>query len=76
MDRHGKPDRSQIASMVGAAATPSRAPRGPLAALVRARRPDRLLPGATEWLRRWGPHRVTADAPDCTCAAGRCAWCN
>ncbi len=28
-----------------------------------------------EWLRRWSPASV-AITPDCSCAAGRCAWCN
>lgn len=37
---------------------------------------DRLEPGALEWVRRWGPGRLTAEPLDCSCAHGRCAVCN
>jgi hypothetical protein len=79
MDRQERPNRAQLAALVEAAATRERAARGPLAALVAAQRPgpvDHSLPAAAEWLRRWRPQRLTATAPDCTCAAGRCTWCN
>jgi hypothetical protein len=37
---------------------------------------DRSVPGAVEWLRRWGPARSGAALLDCSCARGRCAVCN
>jgi hypothetical protein len=37
---------------------------------------DRREPGALEWVRRWGPSRLTAEPLDCSCAGGRCAVCN
>ena len=50
-----------------------------LAALVTRAWPagsDATLPAARDWVRRWGPARVIAQAPDCACAAGTCGWCN
>ena len=38
--------------------------------------PDRTDPVARGWLSRWSPASAPAAAPDCACAAGRCAWCN
>lgn len=37
---------------------------------------DRTLPAAREWVRRWGPSLAGAQAPACSCTAGRCAVCN
>jgi len=37
---------------------------------------DRTEPFAREWVRRWGPVRLGAALPDCSCDAGRCAVCN
>jgi uncharacterized protein YgbK (DUF1537 family) len=37
---------------------------------------DRSEPAALEWVRRWGPGRLTASPLDCSCAQGRCAVCN
>jgi hypothetical protein len=37
---------------------------------------DQRVPGAIEWLRRWGPARGSAAPLDCSCAHGRCAFCN
>lgn len=37
---------------------------------------DQRVPGAVEWLRRWGPVRGSAEPLDCSCAHGRCAFCN
>lgn len=37
---------------------------------------DTSVPVALEWVRRWGPNRQTADPLDCSCALGRCAFCN
>jgi hypothetical protein len=37
---------------------------------------DRSEPGALEWVRRWGPGRLTASPLDCSCEQGRCAVCN
>ena len=37
---------------------------------------DRTEPGALEWVRRWGPGRLTGEMLDCSCAAGRCLVCN
>jgi hypothetical protein len=37
---------------------------------------DRRVPAALEWVRRWGPNRQSAAPLDCSCAAGRCAYCN
>jgi hypothetical protein len=37
---------------------------------------DRTEPSALEWVRRWGPSRLTAEPLTCSCAHGRCAVCN
>jgi hypothetical protein len=37
---------------------------------------DATQPAARDWIRRWGPARITADPPECGCAAGTCGWCN
>jgi hypothetical protein len=37
---------------------------------------DRTEPAALEWVRRWGPGRLTGELLDCSCAAGRCLVCN
>ena len=37
---------------------------------------DRSEPAALEWVRRWGPGRLTASPLDCSCEQGRCAVCN
>jgi hypothetical protein len=37
---------------------------------------DRSEPVALEWLRRWGPARMSGGAWPCSCPAGRCAVCN
>ena len=37
---------------------------------------DRTEPAALEWVRRWGPGRLTASPLDCSCEQGRCAVCN
>jgi hypothetical protein len=50
-----------------------------LSGLVRRSWPaasDATRPAAREWVRRWGPTRMTAPPPDCACAAGTCGWCN
>lgn len=39
-------------------------------------REDHTKPAAREWVRRWGPARLGATLPDCSCAAGRCPVCN
>jgi hypothetical protein len=41
-----------------------------------AGRTDHTPPVAREWLRRWGPKRITVTPPACACAAGRCTVCN
>jgi hypothetical protein len=37
---------------------------------------DRSEPSALDWVRRWGPSRLTAEPIDCSCSHGRCAVCN
>ena len=37
---------------------------------------DRTEPGAIEWVKRWGPSRITAQPFECSCVQGRCAVCN
>jgi hypothetical protein len=38
---------------------------------------DRAQPSALEWVRRWGPTRVTPPlAGGCSCPAAPCAACN
>jgi hypothetical protein len=37
---------------------------------------DRRVPGAIEWLRRWGPNGKGNPPVACSCAAGRCFVCN
>ncbi|HWM12032.1 MAG TPA: hypothetical protein VNO82_21910 [Solirubrobacteraceae bacterium] len=34
------------------------------------------VPAARVWLASWGPSRMTASLPACSCPAGRCAACN
>ena len=37
---------------------------------------DRTEPVARGWLRMWGPVKVIASVPACTCAHGHCTVCN
>lgn len=37
---------------------------------------DRSQPSALEWVRRWGPSRLTAEPLPCSCVQGRCSVCN
>jgi len=37
---------------------------------------DRTERGALEWVKRWGPSRITAQPAECSCVQGRCAVCN
>jgi hypothetical protein len=37
---------------------------------------DRVERGALEWVRLWGPGRLTTEPVDCSCAHGRCLVCN
>jgi len=37
---------------------------------------DRSERGALEWVKRWGPSRITAQPFECSCVHGRCAVCN
>jgi hypothetical protein len=37
---------------------------------------DRSERGALEWVKRWGPSRITAQPFECSCVQGRCAVCN
>lgn len=37
---------------------------------------DRTEPPALEWVRRWGPARLTSATVDCSCEQGRCSVCN
>jgi hypothetical protein len=37
---------------------------------------DRSEPRALEWVRRWGPSRLTAEPLSCSCVRGRCSVCN
>jgi hypothetical protein len=37
---------------------------------------DRSDPTALDWVRRWGPSRLTAEPLPCSCVRGRCAVCN
>ena len=37
---------------------------------------DRTEPPALDWVRRWGPARLTAATLDCSCSQGRCSVCN
>ena len=37
---------------------------------------DRTEPSALEWVRRWGPSRLTGEPLACSCVQGRCAVCN
>ena len=79
MDRQDKPEPADVAALVRSAATAATLDAGPRTSLVHRCWPggeDRLQPAALEWVRRWGPHRVTAPAATCACASRRCAWCN
>jgi hypothetical protein len=46
-----------------------------LAALI-GKPSDRSEPGALDWVRRWGPRRVSFTPPPCSCSVGRCRVCN
>lgn len=37
---------------------------------------DRSEPVARGWLRMWGPVKVIANVPACTCPSGHCTICN
>jgi hypothetical protein len=37
---------------------------------------DRSDATALDWVRRWGPSRLTAEPLSCSCVHGRCAVCN
>jgi hypothetical protein len=37
---------------------------------------DRTERGALEWVKRWGPSRITAQPFECSCVRGRCSVCN
>jgi hypothetical protein len=37
---------------------------------------DRSEPVALEWVRRWGPSRLTEASYACSCEQGRCTVCN
>jgi hypothetical protein len=39
-------------------------------------RAERTVPAARVWLAAWGPARMTASPPACSCPTGRCAACN
>ena len=79
MDGHSDP--AFVAAHIGAIA--ARSPRDTdtlMLSLARRSWPggsaDRSEPAALEWVRRWGPGRLTASPLDCSCEQGRCAVCN
>lgn len=37
---------------------------------------DRTERAALEWVKRWGPSRITAQLAECSCVQGRCSVCN
>lgn len=37
---------------------------------------DRTERAALEWVKRWGPSRITAQLAECSCLQGRCSVCN
>jgi hypothetical protein len=37
---------------------------------------DRTEPAALNWVRSWGPARLTAPSLDCGCSDGYCLTCN
>jgi hypothetical protein len=71
------PDRDHIAALIEA--TAAQDALGLATSLA-----DDCWPGGgdrrnrigSEWLRRWRPTPMGATAADCSCAAGRCGWCN
>ena len=72
----GRP--ADIAALVSSADTCARDPHG-LMRLVRRSWPaasDATQPAARDWVRRWGPSRMSAQPPECGCSAGNCGWCN
>jgi hypothetical protein len=68
-----------LENIVRSATTAGNPDRRPLTALMTRCWPgggDRSKPVALDWVRRWGPHRITAPSVVCGCDARRCAWCN
>ena len=65
-----------VAEIEGRTARDSAALAAHLSARCWPESSDRRVPAALEWVRRWGPNRQTADPLDCSCALGRCAFCN
>jgi hypothetical protein len=70
-----------VPALVAAIAARGERETGALAASLRDRcwprgLDDRSEPGALDWVRRWGPSRLTAQPLDCSCTHGRCAVCN
>ena len=73
------PRDPNIEALLRGAVTPGAPDMADLAALRLRCWPgggDRSVRIALEWLRRWGPSRAMAPAPQCGCATGRCGVCN
>jgi hypothetical protein len=72
---------AQVAALIESLATRSDLETDRLATLLRHHcwpggLSDRTERPALEWVRRWGPARVTEPALDCSCRQGRCSVCN
>jgi hypothetical protein len=72
-------DRNTISALVPNAVTWQTEDRHALATLharLYGAGSDRLEPAALPWVRSWGPRRVVARPPACSCAASRrCSTC-
>jgi hypothetical protein len=65
-----------VAEIEGRTALDSDALASQLSARCWPEASERRVPVALEWVRRWGPYRQSATPLDCSCALGRCAYCN
>jgi hypothetical protein len=76
-----QPGGTDVGALIASLATRSELETQRLVSVLRHRSwpggvPDRTEPAALEWVRRWGPSRLTTTPLDCSCRQGRCALCN
>ena len=72
---------AHVAALIESVATRSESETDRLVSTLRGRcwpggLADRTERPALEWVRRWGPARLTAAPVACSCRQGRCAVCN
>ena len=77
----GSPPEPSVPAIVEAIASRSAPETERLATMLRSScwpgdGSDRRVPGALDWVRRWGPNGKSKLPVVCSCAAGRCFVCN